>query len=79
MLNEREALRAVITSPLPWGESPYDGKTPREVVDDYALVRGDLVAEYAREQLARWIERYAAHYAAEHSRWQRFKRWARRG
>jgi hypothetical protein len=46
---------------LPWGEMAYDSKTPREVVDDYVLVRGDLVEEYAREQLAVWIERYAHH------------------
>jgi hypothetical protein len=39
---------------------PYDGKTPREVIDDYVLVRGDLSAEYARQQLATWIDRYAA-------------------
>jgi hypothetical protein len=50
---------------LPWGEMPYDGKTPREVVDDYVLIRGDLVAEYAREQLATWIERYATHRESE--------------
>lgn len=41
---------------LTWG-------TPRQVVDDYVLVRGDLTEEYAREQLADWIERYATRVA----------------
>lgn len=44
---------------VPWGDSPYDTKTPAEVVHDYAVVRGDLSAQYARDQLAGWIERYA--------------------
>jgi hypothetical protein len=50
---------------LPWGDSPYDAKSPREVVDDYVLTRGDLVDDHAREQLANWIERYAEHKATE--------------
>jgi hypothetical protein len=53
---------------LPWGEMPYDGKTPREVIDDYVLIRGDLEAEYARAQLASWIDRYAAARLASESR-----------
>jgi hypothetical protein len=48
---------------LAWGWSPYDTLTPAEVVHDYVAVRGDLVAEYARAQLASWIERYAAQAA----------------
>lgn len=38
---------------------PYEGKTIREVIDDYVLVRGDLVDRddpYAREQLASLVE-----------------------
>lgn len=52
-------------STLDWGDSPYDTKTPAEVVHDYAVTRGDLCEEYAREQLSGWIERYAAHRASE--------------
>ena len=44
---------------LPWGDSPYDSKTPAEVIHDYVMVRGDLSEQYARDQLAGWIERYA--------------------
>lgn len=47
-----------------WGEWPYDSKAPAEVVHDYAVIRGDLSEQYARDQLAEWIERYAAHSAA---------------
>ncbi len=44
---------------LAWGDMPYDSKTPAEVVNDYVLIRGDLSTQHARDQLARWIERYA--------------------
>jgi hypothetical protein len=51
-------------SGLAWGDSPYDGKTPREVIDDYVLIRGDLGVRYARVQLAEWIDRYAEAHTA---------------
>jgi hypothetical protein len=38
---------------------PYEGKTIREIIDDYVLVRGDLVDRdypHAREQLTSVIE-----------------------
>lgn len=38
---------------------PYEGKTIREVIDDYVLIRGDLVDRedpYARAQLASIVE-----------------------
>lgn len=49
-----------ISEALAWGDAPYDHKTPAEVVHDFAVVRGDLSEQYARDQLAEWIERHAA-------------------
>ena len=46
---------------MPWGESPYDGKEPEEVVRDFAYTRGDIKEEYAQKQLANWITRYGMH------------------
>lgn len=40
--------------------TPYDSKTFAEILDDYVLVRGDLSAEYAREQLVRIVEQRIA-------------------
>ena len=39
-------------------DSPYDGKTVREVIDDYVLVRGDLTEEHARTQLENLIHKW---------------------
>jgi hypothetical protein len=50
---------------IPWGDLPYDSKTPAEVVHDFAVIRGDLSEQYARDQLANWIERYAAQVGRE--------------
>lgn len=64
-----------MTETLPWGDMPYDSKTPAEVVDDYVLARGDLADPQARAQLAAWIERYAdaraASADAECDEWER--------
>jgi hypothetical protein len=49
---------------VPWGDIPYDSKTPAQVVHDYAVIRGDLSEQYARDQLSGWIERYAQHAVA---------------
>lgn len=48
-----------MSSELPWGDWPYDHRTPAEVVHDFAVVRGDLSEQYARDQLSEWIERLA--------------------
>lgn len=42
---------------LPWGDIPYDHKSVAEVVHDFAVVRGDLSEQYARDQLVSWINR----------------------
>lgn len=52
-------------SEVAWGDVPYDSKTPAEVVHDYAVVRGDLCDQYARDQLADWIKRYGREKARE--------------
>lgn len=36
--------------------SAYQGKTMAEVIHDYAVIRGDLSEQYARDQLVRIIE-----------------------
>lgn len=35
---------------------PYAGKSVAEIVHDYAVIRGDLTEQYARDQLVRIIE-----------------------
>jgi hypothetical protein len=39
-----------------WDESPYKNKSVREIIDDYVLIRGDLSAAYARQQLVALME-----------------------
>lgn len=36
--------------------SAYDGNTIRDIIHDFAVVRGDLSQQYARDQLAQIIE-----------------------
>lgn len=43
-----------------WPYSPYDDKTIAEIVHDYAVIRGDLSEQYARDQLVTIIERRIA-------------------
>lgn len=45
--------------------SPYDSLTIAEIIHDYAVVRGDLTEQYARDQLAQIIERRLAEKDAE--------------
>lgn len=57
-------LPAAHPDPTP-GNVPYDHKTPAEVVYDFAVIRGDLSEQYARDQLAGWIERLVTARVAE--------------
>lgn len=43
-----------------WGDVPYDHRTPEQIVHDYAVVRGDLSEQYARDQLAAQWRRHVA-------------------
>ena len=45
---------------LPWGDLPYDRRSVGEMVHDFAVVRGDLSEQYARDQLVKAIERKLA-------------------
>lgn len=37
-------------SEVPWGEMPYDKRAVADVIYDYAVIRGDLTEQYARDQ-----------------------------
>lgn len=50
---DRAHLVARAQTPEP---GPYDDKTIAEIVHDYAVIRGDLSEQYARDQLVHLIE-----------------------
>lgn len=46
---------------LPWGHTAYDHMPVAMMVHDFAVTRGDLSEQYARDQLSNAIERKIAH------------------
>lgn len=44
----------------PWGDNPYDKKHLSDVLHDFAVVRGDLITDAARDQLYDAIRRQIA-------------------